>query len=384
MKHGAFSRLLCLLLPLTLFSCMPAHAADCGAKAMILYEPRTGTVLEEKNADERMLIASTTKIMTALIVLERSDLRERVTVTAGQCAVEGSSMYLRPGEEHSVEELLYGLLLASGNDAAVALAEHTAGSVEAFASLMNEKAAQLGLRNTHFSNPHGLDAPEHFSSARDLALLTANAMQNETFCRMFSAASYSCGGRILRNHNKLLEEYDGCIGGKTGYTRAAGRTLVSCAERDGLRLICVTLSDPNDWADHAAAYDAAFAEYVFSSFPADSWRTLPVISGKVSAVSLRCDTPYLLLRKESEIQTVIELPRFVFAPVRTGDAIGTMTVKVDGKTVLRQDILAAQDAPLDRSMRLMPWARFRGMLARYDDPKAQTVMISRNTLEESA
>lgn len=349
---------------------------------MILYEPRTGTVLEEKNADQRMLIASTTKIMTALIVLERCDLRERVTITAGQCAVEGSSMYLRPGEEHSVEELLYGLLLASANDAAVALAEHTAGSVDAFASLMNEKATQLSLRNTHFANPHGLDAPEHYSSARDLALLTANAMQNETFCHMFSAASYSCGGRVLRNHNKLLEEYDGCIGGKTGYTRAAGRTLVSCAERDGLRLICVTLSDPNDWTDHAAAYDAAFAEYVFSSFPADGWRTLPVISGKASAVPLRCDTTYLLLQKESDIQTVIELPRFVFAPVRAGDVIGAMTVKADGKTVLRQEILAAQDVPLDRNLRLMPWERFRGMLAQYADPGAQTGMLRRFAPEE--
>ena len=325
---------------------------------MILYEPRTGTVLRQHNADERMLIASTTKIMTALITLERCRLSETVTVTASQAGVEGSSMGLRAGEEYTVEELLYGLMLASGNDAAVALAEHVGGSVEGFAELMNAKARALGLENTHFANPHGLDDPAHYSSARDMARLTAAAMEVPAFCELFSAAEHVIHGVTIRNHNKLLTEYDGCIGGKTGYTRAAGRTLVSCAERDGLRLICVTLSDPDDWADHAAAYDEAFAEYRFLTFSAAELPELPLISGTVSSIPLRCSIPYALVRDRGEAKVFIDAPRFVFAPVRRGDTLGTIVVRCGGRTALQAELTAAIDAPVDDSQRLLPWERF--------------------------
>ena len=197
-----------------------AAAPEISAASAIVVEPVTGTVLYEKDPDTPRLVASTTKIMTALVVLEHCDLDEILIPTAAHAAVEGSSMYLEPGAAYTVEEVLYGLLLASGNDAAAALADHCAGSMEAFAALMNEKAAALGLQNTHFENAHGLDAPEHYSSARDLAIITAEALKNPVFAQMFGTERYILHGLIYENHNRLLKTCDGCIGGKTGYTRA--------------------------------------------------------------------------------------------------------------------------------------------------------------------
>ena len=330
---------------------LPA-AADCSAKAMILYEPRTGTVLSERSADMELPVASTTKIMTALTVLERCALDETVTVTAAQAATEGSSMYLKAGERYTVEELLYGLLLASGNDAAVALAEHCAGSCTDFAALMNENCAALGLRHSHFANPHGLDAEGHYSSARDLAILTAAAMENPDFCRIFSTESARVHGVLYTNHNKLLKSCPGCIGGKTGYTSKAGRVLVSCVEREGLRLICVTVSDPDDWLDHAAAYDAAFAEYRYIPLPERQHMTLPVNSGVAAEVPLCCGVPGLVAPKSAELRIRTELPRFVFAPVSAGDVLGRITVFSDGKKLLSTPILCALENEQDQSVPL--------------------------------
>lgn len=358
LKHNAMKRILiCILLLALLLPTDAFAAADCSAEAMILYEPRTGTVLREKNADEQRLIASTTKIMTALIVLEQCRLQETVTITEAMCGAEGSSLYLSAGQQYTVEDLLYGLMLASANDAAEALAIHAAGSIESFAALMNAKAAVLGLQNTHYANPHGLNHPEHYSSARDLALLTAAAMENPMFCRLFSAKEYDLHGTVIENHNKLLAGYEGCIGGKTGYTHAAGRTLVSCAERDGLRLICVTLTDPDDWNDHRALFDEAFAAYRFLTFPETGWRSVPAISATVPDVPLRCSVPYALVRNGKEAETHVSLPRFVFAPVKRGDELGSLVVVVRGRVVVRAQLLAAADAPLDPAQRLMPWER---------------------------
>lgn len=203
-----------------------------------------------------MLIASTTKIMTALVVLEQAGLDDTITVTQAHMA-EGSSMYLKPGETVRVEELLYGLLLCSGNDAALALTE-CAGGAAPFVALMNEKAAALGMAHTSFANPNGLDAEGHYSTARDMAALAAAAMDDPTFRRLCSSRCVTIGSRTMENHNRLLRQVEGCVGLKTGYTKAAGRTLVSCAERNGCRLIVVTLRDGDDWADHAALYEYGF------------------------------------------------------------------------------------------------------------------------------
>lgn len=233
-----------------------AEALEVSATAAVLMDADMGQVLYEKNGDRQMLIASTTKIMTALVVLEHAAPDDVITVTPNHMA-EGSSMYLRAGEAVRVEELLYGLLLCSGNDAALALTE-CAGGLTPFVALMNEKASALGMAHTSFANPNGLDADGHYSTARDMAVLAAAAVENPTFRRICSSRSVTIGQRTMENHNRLLRQVEGCVGLKTGYTRAAGRTLVSCTERDGCRLVAVTLQDGNDWADHAALYDYGF------------------------------------------------------------------------------------------------------------------------------
>lgn len=242
----------------SLIGCLTAaaEAVEVSAAAAVLMDADSGRLLYEKNGEKRMLIASTTKLMTALVALEQGGLQQEITVTGGHMA-EGSSMYLRPGEKLTLETLLYGLLLCSGNDAALAVTE-CMGGVAPFVARMNEKAAELGMENTHFANPNGLDDEEHYSTAEDMARLAAAAMDDPVLRRVASTRTARIGGRTLTNHNKLLSRVEGCVGLKTGYTRAAGRTLVSCAERDGVRLVAVTLQDGDDWNDHASLYEQGF------------------------------------------------------------------------------------------------------------------------------
>lgn len=242
----------------SLIGCLTAvtEAVEVSAAAAVLMDADSGRLLYDKNGEKRMLIASTTKLMTALVALEQGGLQQEITVTGGHMA-EGSSMYLRPGEKLTLETLLYGLLLSSGNDAALAVTECMGGAVP-FVARMNEKAAELGMENTHFANPNGLDDEAHYSTAEDMAKLAAAAMDDPVLRRVASTRTARIGGRTLTNHNKLLSRVEGCVGLKTGYTRAAGRTLVSCAERDGVRLVAVTLQDGDDWNDHASLYEQGF------------------------------------------------------------------------------------------------------------------------------
>jgi len=241
----------------SLIGCLTAvtEAVEVSAAAAVLMDADSGRLLYDKNGEKRMLIASTTKLMTALVALEQGGLQQEITVTGGHMA-EGSSMYLRPGEKLTLETLLYGLLLSSGNDAALAVTECMGGAVP-FVARMNEKA-ELGMENTHFANPNGLDDEAHYSTAEDMAKLAAAAMDDPVLRRVASTRTARIGGRTLTNHNKLLSRVEGCVGLKTGYTRAAGRTLVSCAERDGVRLVAVTLQDGDDWNDHASLYEQGF------------------------------------------------------------------------------------------------------------------------------
>ena len=250
-----------ILVGLALWWCLTpvrAWGVSTSASAAVLMDADTGQMLYDHNGSRRMLIASTTKIMTALVALERASPGEEVTVRQ-EHMTEGSSMYLKPGERVTVEELLYGLLLCSGNDAAAALADYCGGTAS-FVRRMNDLARELGMEDTSFANPSGLDDDGHYSTARDMARLAVYAAGNHTFARLCSTRSVTVGGRTMTNHNRLLRTVPGCIGMKTGYTRAAGRTLVSAAERDGRRLVAVTLQDGNDWADHAALYDWGFAQ----------------------------------------------------------------------------------------------------------------------------
>lgn len=246
--------------PLPEFSGTSAHAA-------CLIDAKSGAVLYSYNSDKRLPMASTTKIMTALTVLETLDPETEITVPKEACGVEGSSIYLYPQEKITVKNLLYGLMLESGNDAASALAYACCGSEEEFAKLMNGKAHGLGLIDTNFTNPHGLPDENHYTTAYELALIAAKALENDDFRTIASTASYSCkvegknASRFFSNHNRLLRTYNGCIGVKTGFTKTAGRCLVSAAERDGKRYVAVTLGDGNDWQDHTSLLDFAFENF---------------------------------------------------------------------------------------------------------------------------
>ena len=232
------------------------------AKAYTLYEPETETFLLSQNENARLPMASTTKIMTAILAIENKDTEEIITVDERAIGVEGSSIYLEKEEAISVTALLYALMLQSANDAAEALAYEISGNIDSFCALMNEKAASLGLTDTNFENPHGLDSKSHFTSAHDLAIIAAYALKNPLFREITSTKKAvietSHKKRLLVNHNKLLSSYDGCIGVKTGYTRKSGRSLVSAAERDGMTLVAVTINAPDDWRDHTSLLNYGF------------------------------------------------------------------------------------------------------------------------------
>ncbi len=340
---------------------IPARAElAVSAKAAILMHADSGRVLYEKNADERMLIASTTKIMTAIVVLEHCELDDLVEVDSRSAGIEGSSMYLKAGESYTVEDLLYGLLLVSGNDAASALALHVADSMEEFAELMNAKAAELGMTESSFKNAHGLDEEGHYSTARDMAKLAAYCMGNEDFARIAGTVSHTVGEQTLVNHNRLLREYDGCLGLKTGYTMAAGRTLVTCAERDGARYVCVTLNDPDDWDDHKALYDWAFANYSFAEvIPAGLSYEVPLISGaEMTAPAETEGAAYALIQNGESYDMELELPAFAFAPISEGERAGRAVACSDGQEIASVRIVYSEDVEVDRELKLTPGERF--------------------------
>ena len=315
-------------------------SADCYA---LMHE---GRLLYEKNADKRVPIASTTKLMTAIIVLENCESDEKVTVDADCCNIEGSSMYLKAGDMLTVEELLKGLLLVSGNDAALALAKHSSGSVEGFVRLMNEKAESLKLRNTHFTNPHGLNDAGHYSTARDMAYLMEYCMQNETFARINALRSCTVNGQTLINHNKLLDMCKGCKGGKTGYTKAAGRCLVSCCERNGFPLVCVTLSAGDDWNDHIKLYSRAFSEYELRNVTDGICFTIPLISREGGLVCLVPEGEYCVSVKRNEKVTLTaRLPWFAFTPINAGERAGKAEISVDGETIGEYYLIYRDDIP---------------------------------------
>lgn len=356
------------LLILTILTMLPLRVQaqpDVSAQCSILMDAATDTVLSEKNADCQMLIASTTKIMTALVVMENCNLEDTLTVKTEYTLVEGSSMYLKAGEKLKVREVLYGLMLSSGNDAAVALACHTAGSIDKFAKMMNAKAKELGMNNSSFKNPHGLDADGHYSTARDMAVLTVAAMDNHDFAEVVSTKSINVAGRYLTNHNKLLWKYDGVLGVKTGFTRSAGRSLVSCAERDGMRLVCVTLNAPDDWDDHGALYTWGFENYKYER-PIEKGQVIaevPVITGQEDTIQIVSEEGVSLLLSGSDtIETVINAPKFVYAGIESGQNAGSITVLVNGETVKEIGLIFNGEAKLDESESLSFWEQVKWRL----------------------
>jgi len=311
-------------------------AGAVSAQRAIVLDAATGRVLYEKNADERSLIASTTKIMTALLVCQRCNVLDRVRIPAEAVGIEGSSMYLREGEVLTVQELLYGLMLRSGNDAAAALAIYCGGTLEGFAELMNDKARELGLSDTHFVNPHGLDAPDHYSTARDLAVLTACAMEDPIFARTVGAKTVTVGERVLTNHNKLLWRLPGCEGVKTGYTRAAGRILVSSASRDGRRLVCVTINAPDDWNDHSQLLEQGFEGFEVRELVAagEVLGYRHILGGDGTRVPLVAGESFRYSMAQGEQMEFVLSPQpFSYAPVLQGAAEGCAYAVLNGRVV---------------------------------------------------
>ena len=341
----------------------PTKVGAISAQKAIVLDSVTGRVLYEKNADDRSLIASTTKMMTALVVCQQCNVLDRVKIPAEAVGVEGSSMYLKEGEILTVQELLYGLMLHSGNDAAVALAIYCGGTVEGFAQLMNDKAHALGLEDTHFVNPNGLDAPGHYSTARDLAELARYAMSDPIFAQTVSTKQVKCGERYLTNHNKLLWQVEGAEGIKTGYTKAAGRILVSSAKRNDRRLICVTINAPDDWHDHAKLINEGFEAYSVRRIVSagDLLGTTEVENGETQTVELLAgkDFDYALRTEETPR---VELPEhgFVYAPVVEGAEAGVAYVMLADTVIGRVPMVYGETVEQKEEKEPSLWERIFG------------------------
>lgn len=342
---------------------LPVGVQAISAQRAIVLDAQTGRVLFDRQADERSLIASTTKIMTALVVCEQCNVLDRVRIPKEAVGIEGSSMYLQAGEVLTVQELLYGLMLHSGNDAAVALAIYCGGTVEGFAGLMNDKAHQLGLTGTHFENPNGLDSPGHYSTARDLAKLTAYAMNNPIFAQTVSTKTVNVGTRSLRNHNKLLWRFDGAEGVKTGFTKAAGRILVSSAMRDGRRLIAVTIQAPDDWNDHAALLEEGFAAFSVRKIlsAGDPVGVCQVEGGTAEQTGLLAGADFsYALRQEERVELRIPGLSFAYAPVAAGAPAGWAYICVDDVPVGKVPLVYGETVELLPREPLPFWKRLFG------------------------
>ena len=347
-----FAYISCLLLVLAIAFSISLCAMDISAKGAVLIEAQSKDVIIGKNENTTLPMASTTKIMTALVVLDSIDTSTVVKIEPCMTNIEGSSIYLHEGEELTVSELLYALMLESANDAAVALAYTVSGGIEAFADLMNEKASSLGLENTHFTNPHGLDDKDHYTTPYELGIIAACAMENPIFREIVSTYKKTIplnggeGTRVLINHNRLLRSYNGAIGLKTGFTKRCGRCLVSCAERDGVTLICVTLNAPNDWQDHTKMLDCGFTEYVNLELasPQDYTIKMNAINGdKCSFLATNLDGLNVTLKKDNiNISAIFEADRLICAPIKKGDIIGKIVFYNNGDIIGSLDITSKE------------------------------------------
>ena len=315
------------------------------AKSAVLINGESGEVYYGKNENVRLGMASTTKLMTAIVALELASADDTVYIHGDAVGIEGSSVYLVEGERLTLSELIYALLLSSANDAAVAIAIHTAGSVDAFVEKMNQRAEHMGLTDTHFTNPHGLYDEAHYTTAYELGLIAAEALKDPFIAVAVGAKKANishdgkAGARLLVNHNKLLRYYEGAIGMKTGFTKKTGRCLVSAARRDGLTLIAVTLDAPDDWRDHTALLDFGFENFhrvVIADVGEYSFE-YSITGADRDTVTLVNTKPLVLTlpRSSTEIQyTVSSTSRFAFAPVIRGDTLASVSVSAYGQTAI--------------------------------------------------
>ena len=325
------------------------------AYAYALYCVNTGEFLLSCNGEERLPMASTTKIMTAILGIEalQASEEEMVVTMSADMYAEGSSMYLADGEQVLMSDLVGGMLMVSGNDAANAIALTVGGSFDGFSQMMNEKAGELGLQNTSFVTPSGLDADNHYTTAEDLAKIMAYCMENALFREIDSSSSITVDfvnpkgkSQTYYNENRLLREYEYCVAGKTGYTTSAGRTLVSCAEKDGIRLIAVTLSDPDDWNDHKSMFDYGFDRLSLQQLDMDfSSLSVPIVGGTKQAVNLNVgEQPSVCVGEQQpdEVEVCYELPAFVYAPIAQDSEVGTVKYYCNGNVIGQSEVTAAE------------------------------------------
>ncbi|MGG1675089.1 D-alanyl-D-alanine carboxypeptidase family protein [Neobacillus sp. NRS-1170] len=319
------------------------------AASAVLIEQKTGRVLYEKDAHTKRRIASITKIMTAVLAIESGKMNQYVKVSEKATHAEGSSVYLKPGEKIKLSDLVYGLMLRSGNDTAVAIAEYVGGSVDGFAYLMNQKAREIGMFDTHFSNPHGLDDHEdHYSSAYDMAILMRYAMHDKTFAKISGTKVHRAPNpteawdRVWKNKNRLLTKYKYATGGKTGYTKRAKRTLVTTATKGDMSLIAVTLNDSNDWDDHISMYEDGFRNYDMAEI---------VEKGKINVTTNKVYKNHLFVKKSivypatSEEMDLFSVKYKLNKPEKkwsngkkTEQIVGKAAVYLDGRVVTETPI----------------------------------------------
>lgn len=334
------------------FASVVFGAKAVSAKAYALIDQSSGRLIEGANADECLPMASTTKIMTGLLACESGKLDETVAVTDSEIRIEGSSMGLQAGECLTIRELTYGLLLESGNDAANVIAIKLDGSVPAFVDRMNARASKLGLTGTHYANSCGLDAPGHYTTALDLARLGAAAMNNPEFAKIVGTQKIKipyagvANGRTLFNHNRLLSTFSGMLGIKTGFTEKDGRCLVTCARRDGVTLVAATLKDPDDWDDHKKLLESGFS-LLKQRRLLDGPLSISekVVGGTCGSVAANYDADVSAALADGELEKVnmtVDLPEFVYAPVNKGRKLGELVFTVDGQTVARTPLTAAE------------------------------------------
>lgn len=344
--------LLASLMVLTALPPVHAQAESPGVSSLsaVLYEPESGRVIFEKDAHTARPMASTTKIMTALLAAENCSPEQMITVPKQAVMVEGSSLGLKEGDQISMRDLITGLLLESGNDAANAIALAVSGSLEAFAVLMNERAAELGMKDSTFVTPSGLDQGNHSASAYDMALLAAEVMRNDMLAEICAQkkAVIHLGNPVreatVSNHNRLLSLYPYAVGMKTGFTKKSGRCLVSAARKDGVLLIAVTLNGGDYWNDHMALYNAGFEKVESVALTLPALPNLAVSGGMTGYVQLRCDPPpaCVLMKGEAEkVRVCIELPPFTIAPVISGQRVGKVRYLLEGRELCALPLAAA-------------------------------------------
>lgn len=364
-------RLVCIIACITiLLNASMVSAYNVSAKAAVVIDGYTGEILYSQNCDTRLPMASTTKIMTALLLCEiGGDLTKEIVTTREMVTVEGSSMGLQVGDIVSYHDLLYGMMLASGNDAANTTAIAIAGSVSKFVDLMNERATEMGLVDTHFVTPSGLDADGHYTTAYELALIAKEALKNDNFAKAAASQSETlCYGnppynRTLTNHNKLLKMYDDIIGVKTGFTKKSGRCLVSASKKDGKFVIAVTLNDGNDWADHRTLLDLGLSLIETKTFsPENSKTDIYTVNG--NKITAEIPSATINVTENSAVTYQIYMPAFLYEPIKSGEQIGRVCYYCNDGIVSNIPITATQSINNSNNIFALFFEIFKSILSK--------------------